>query len=85
LKVILDEGVPEALADRLTGHQISTVRREGWGGIQNGTLLELIETAEFQAFITNDKRMERERDLVHRPFATLILSVSNWKIIRERI
>lgn len=84
MKAILDEGVPEALADQLFGHEVSTVRAEGWKSINNGKLLDRIEAAGFEAFLTNDKRMEREQQLKERPFATLILSVTNWNIIRER-
>jgi hypothetical protein len=85
LKAILDEGVPEALAGRLLGHDMSSVGLEGWKSIKNGKLLNLIEAAGFAAFITNDKRMEKEQALHRRPFATLILSVPNWNIIRDRV
>lgn len=62
----------------MTGHQISTVRREGWRGIKNGDLLDLIESAGFEAFITNDKRMEREQNFARRPFGILLLSTNHW-------
>jgi hypothetical protein len=84
LKVLFDEGVPEALAEHLPGHEVSTVKRQGWRSIKNGKLLDLIESTGFEAFLTNDKRIVFEQ-LLDRPFATLILSVSNWNIIRERV
>ena len=85
MKTILDEGVPEALASRILGHEVSTVGYEGWKSVKNGKLLNLIESAGFEAFITNDKRMEREQALRRRPFATLVLSITNWKVIRDRV
>lgn len=85
MRVILDEGVPPELAHCLTGHEISTVKIQGWRGTKNGKLLDLIEGAGFEALVTNDKRMEHENNLRLRPFATLVLSVSNWNIIRERL
>lgn len=85
MKVILDEGVPEALADRISGHEVSSVGSRGWKSVKNGKLLNLIEAAGCEALITHDKRMEREQALERRPFATLILSVSNWEIIRYRV
>jgi hypothetical protein len=85
LKVLFDEGVPEALAEHLPGHEVSTVKRQGWRSIKNGKLLDLIESTGFEAFLTNDKRIVFEQQLLDRPFATLILSVSNWNIIRERV
>lgn len=78
MKVILDEGVPEGLEPYLTGCAVSTVRREGWKAIKNGALLELVGKAGFEAFVTNDKRMEREQQFHHRPFAILLLSTNHW-------
>ena len=85
MKTILDEGVPHALAESLDGHEVSTVQSEGWRGIKNGKLLDLIEDSGFDALITNDKRIEREQQIERRSFAILVLSVSNWDIISGRI
>jgi hypothetical protein len=46
-------------------------------------LLILIEKAGFEAFITNDKRMEHEQQLKSRPFATLLLSTSHWPTLEK--
>jgi hypothetical protein len=54
------------------------VRAEGWKGIKNGKLLDAIQLAGFEAFLTNDKRMDAEQHLQRRPFAVLILSACNW-------
>ena len=85
MKVILDEGVPEPLARGFPGHEISTLRALGWKGIKNGKLLDLIEDSGFDAFLTNDKRMEAEQQLQLRPFAILILSACNWPVIRPHL
>jgi hypothetical protein len=39
--------------------------------------IDLIEAAGFEAFITNDKRMEKEQALHRRPFATLMSNFSS--------
>jgi len=54
-------------------------------GVKNGRLLAAIADREFDAFITNDKRMEAEGQLASRPFAVLILSASNWPVIEPRV
>jgi predicted nuclease of predicted toxin-antitoxin system len=77
VKVILDESLPVALADHLPGHDVSSVRAEGWRGIKNGSLLGLIERASFGAFVTGDKRMEHEQQLEGRPFSVLLLSTNH--------
>jgi hypothetical protein len=78
LKVFFDEGVPEPLERYLPNHKIETVGRLGWKGTRNGQLLAAVESAGFEAFITNDQRMEFEQNLLRRPFAILLLSTNHW-------
>jgi hypothetical protein len=85
LKTILDEGVPEDHEGYLAGTDVSTVKREGWRGIKNGKLLDLIESAAFEAFITADKRMEREQNFSRRPFVVLLLSTNHWPTIESNV
>ncbi len=44
-----------------------------------------IERAQFDAFITNDKKMEAEGQLSRRSFAILILSATNWNVIKPHV
>ncbi len=85
MKVALDEGVPERLADYLPGHDVQSVRQIGLKGVKNGKLLAAIEVLAFEAFITNDKRMEAGGQLSGRTFRILILSATNWPIIRPHV
>jgi Domain of unknown function (DUF5615) len=85
LKVALDEGVPEGLIEHLSGHDVQSVRQLGLKSVKNGQLLALIERAQFDAFITNDKKMEAEGQLSRRPFAILILSATNWNVIKPHV
>jgi hypothetical protein len=82
-KVVLDEGVPEPLAHYLSGHEVRSVRELGFKGLKNGKLLDAIEAAVFDAFITNDKRMDAEQQLWRRPFGILILSTNSWPVLRR--
>ena len=85
MKVAFDEGVPERLAKYLPGHEAHTVRQLGLKGLKNGKLLAAIEALAFEVFITNDKRMEAEGQLVGRTFGSLILSATNWPIILPHV
>jgi hypothetical protein len=85
LRIALDEGVPEPLAEYLLGHEVKNVRQLGLKSVKNGKLLAAIEALAFEVFITNDKRMEAEGQLVGRPFGSLILSATNWPIIRPHV
>ncbi len=85
MKTFLDEGVPEGPERYLADHEVSTVKREGWSSIKNGKLLDLIERSGFEAFITNDKWMEREQQLKRPPFATLLLSTNHWPTMKPHV
>ena len=69
MKVALDEAVPEGLIEYLPGPDVQSVRQLGLKSVKNGQLLALIERIQFDAFITNDKKMEAEGQLSRRPFA----------------
>lgn len=78
MRVILDEGVPEPLARHLPAHEVSSVGRLKWKGTRNGRLLAAVQERGFEAFLTNDKRMEYEQNLAGRPFCVLSLSTNHW-------
>jgi hypothetical protein len=85
LKVLFDEGVPRQLVSRVTDHGISTVKSQGWLGIKNGTLLALLEANGFQVFVTNDKQMVNQQQLVGRSFAVLFLSTNHWETMEPHV
>lgn len=57
MRVILDENVPHPLLRHLTPHEATSVQLEGWSGIKNGKLLELID-GRFDVFILGDKNFQ---------------------------
>jgi hypothetical protein len=61
------------------------VRQLGLKGLKNGELLDAIQAAAFDVFITNDKRMDAEQQLQRRPFGILILSTNSWPVMRRHI
>jgi predicted nuclease of predicted toxin-antitoxin system len=62
MKIILDECLPRRLVRDLHPHLVTTVPREGWAGIKNGTLLKLIIPA-FDVFITLDSNLVHQQNL----------------------
>jgi hypothetical protein len=85
LKIAPDEGVPEGFIEHLPGHHVQSVRQLGLKSVKNGQLLAFIERAQFDAFVTNDKKMEAEGQLSRRPFAILILSATNWNVMKPHV
>jgi hypothetical protein len=72
LRVLLDENLPHDPTAQLTGHQVDTVAGRGWSGAQNGELLRLAG-AEYQAFLTMDRRLPEHQRLDRLPFAVLLV------------
>jgi len=60
--VLLDENLPRALVTELTGHDVSTVRAEGWSGAKNGELLRLARER-FDALLTMDRGLQHQQNL----------------------
>jgi predicted nuclease of predicted toxin-antitoxin system len=83
MKVLLDECTPRVVKRRLPMHDISTVQEMGWAGIKNGELLKLAET-QFEVFITTDKNLRYQQNLMGRALAVLVLP-SNQVPIVERV
>jgi hypothetical protein len=83
VKIVLDEGVPEPLAQNLSGHDVHTVRQLGFRGVKNGRLLELVASLGAEVFITCDKAMKTQQSLSNRPFAVLLPSTNYWPAMRE--
>ena len=61
------------------------MKSQGWLGVKNGRLLNLIEQAAFDAFLTNDKRMENEQNLIKRSFAVLVLLTNHWETLEPHV
>ncbi len=72
MRILLDESLPHDLAALIAGHEVSTVRTEGWASIKNGELLALA-AAKFDAFITADRSLEFQQNLATLPIAMVLL------------
>jgi len=77
MRILLDEMMSNKLGRELGNHEVSTVQREGWAGLTNGTLLDAI-ASHFDVFITMDKGMRYQQHLTDRPFGIIeVRTVSN--------
>ena len=56
-KIILDENLPHRLVRLFPGHEVVSVQFQGWGGIKNGELIQLIDS-DFDIFVTADKNLK---------------------------
>lgn len=78
-RVLLDEGVPEALrlafSDRV---EVVTVRFAGFVGMRNGDLIRAAE-AEFDVLVTVDKRLRYQQNVPARSIAVVVLDAGGTK------
>lgn len=80
MRVLLDGHLPVEFAERLTGHEVSTVRARGWTGMKNGELLAEAASAGFDVFLTNDRGIELQQNLTGLSLAVVILDAPSNKI-----
>ena len=77
MRVLLDESLPIDLAADLKGHDVVTVRGQGWAGMQNGELLRQARNA-VDVFVTMDRNLPHQQNLTAIGMAVvLVLAKSN--------
>lgn len=62
MRVLLDESLPHDLAAELPGHDVRPVSTQGWGGLENGELLQRARP-EFDVFVTMDQNLPYQQNL----------------------
>ncbi len=72
MRILLDEGVPEVIQQRLLTFSIFTVEQMGWRSLKNGDLLNRM-MGEFQIIITTDKNLPFQQSLKKRQISAIIL------------
>jgi len=72
VRVLLDENLPHDLVEPLSSHDVVTVQGMGWAGVENGELLRRA-SGQVDAFITMDRKLEREQNLTALPFGVVLM------------
>ena len=80
MRVLLDEQLPRRLGRSITGHDVQTAQQQGWAGVSNGDLLRRAAEAGFDLFITADRNLQFQRNLMHYPIAIIVLVTKSIKI-----
>src|SRR2546429_82954 len=73
MHVLFDECVPRPLKKHLVGHDVRTVQSMGWASKDNGELLQLVVTADFDVFLTVDQNLSYQQDLRKANIAVVVL------------
>lgn len=80
MNILLDEGVPKIIKQRLTGLSISTVEEMGWRGTKNGELLRLME-GRFATLVTTDKNLRHQQNLKARDLSVVVLPTNSIPVV----
>lgn len=80
MTILLDESVPRLIKARLPDLAIRTVQEMGWTGLKNGPLLKPAEE-QFDVFVTADKKLRSQQNLLGRRLAVLVLPSKQVPVI----
>jgi hypothetical protein len=73
--------MPLRLRFVLDGHDVSSVRNEGWRGKSNGDLLNLLANR-FDVLVTSDRNISHQQNLVGRDLSVVIMPTNNLTALR---
>jgi len=66
----------------LTGHDVRTAYEMGWDTLTNGKLLDAVQAAGFDIFVTSDQRLKSQQNLAGRKIAVVALGSNHWDTIK---
>ena len=70
--MLLDESIDWRVGRELVPHEVKTARQMGWTTLKNGELLALV-SVQFDAFVTVDRNLSFQQDIVSFPIAVVVL------------
>jgi hypothetical protein len=73
------------VAAALTEHIVEGARSHGWDNFGNGGLLDADEAAGFDVFVTTDRNLRYQQNLVGRKIAIVVFDKAWWKLIRRKL
>jgi len=88
MKLLLDENLPVRLKYRFSDSlEIRTVTGEGWSGVKDGELLDLLSREGFDGLITADKNLSYQQNLEKRGIVVFLIMTRNnrYEVVKEYV
>ena len=85
MRVLFDNGTPRGVASALSDHTVEEARSHGWDTFRNGDLLDAAEAAGFDVFLTTDRNIRHQQNLVGRRIAIVVLDKGRWRLIKNKL
>jgi hypothetical protein len=83
--ILFDHGTPAPLRLFLKDHTVKKTKDLGWDTLSNGELLRAAEEADFEVFLTTDKNIRYQQNLVNRAIAIVVLGNSRWPVVQRYV
>jgi hypothetical protein len=85
MRILFDNGTPRGVAAALSGHIVEEARSRGWDTLRNGELLDAAQAAGFDVFVTTDRNIRYQQNLIGRRIAVVVLGRGRWRLIRGKL
>lgn len=72
MRLLLDNCVPQRLAQHISGHEVTTVVKLGWAAMSDGALLAAM-AGRYDVLVTVDRSIQYQQRLHDRTFAVVVL------------
>ena len=83
-KLLLDECVPRKLASSFPDDfEVKTAPKMGWGGLENGELLQCAAENGFSAFITIDRNIQSQQNPDTLPITIVLLEAPPNNLLED--
>jgi len=82
VRILFDNGAPNAIVKILVGHEVTFSRAIGWHEFRNGELILQAEEAGYDLLLTTDKNIRYQQNLLRRKIALVVLGNSQWPQVR---
>jgi hypothetical protein len=82
MKILFDNGAPNAIARSLAGHEVAFARQIGWHELENGELIDRADDAGYELLLSTDKNIRYQQNLAGRKIALVVLGNSQWPMVR---
>jgi hypothetical protein len=77
MRILFDQGVPVPLRRAFPPSEVKTAYEMGWSNLENGALLKEAEIR-FDIFVTTDKNLAYQQNVIGRRLAILVLPTPRW-------
>ena len=61
---------------------VETAWERGWSALENGALIEAAEVGGFEVFVTTDRNLKYQQNLIGRRLAIVVLLSTSWPRIQ---